>query len=230
MENIHNVTIVSRNFGIFSDRMEAGRFLADELKFYKDSQAVVLGIPRGGVVIAAEIARGLLLPLDMIFSRKIGAPGHPEYAIGAMSEDGEVYLNDEAIAQWQIGQDYIIGRQNRQRLEIQRLSSLFRQFYPKVPVENRIVILTDDGVATGATMQAALWSLIHEHPHRTVVALPVGTEQALTELAKDADEVICLNVPESFSGVGQFYQNFAQVSDEDVASILRSASRKGKQA
>jgi len=215
----------------FKDRVQAGQLLAEELGDLRDKKAVVLGIPRGGIVVAAELALRLNADLDIVLARKLGAPGESELAIGAIAEDGSVFLNEEVVRMMGVTRDYIEQEKARQMVEIRRRSQLIRSVLPKTPLKNRIVIVTDDGVATGATMEAALRALHQEKPQKVIAAIPVASEEALVRISEDADEIICLRRPYYFYAVGQFYNNFFQVGDTDVLRILeKEAGRRAKSA
>jgi len=181
---------------------------------------VVLGIPRGGVAVAYEIAKALNADMDIVLAHKLGTPGHEELAMGSVSEDGTLFLNQELVRKFDIGETYIQQEKARQLTEIQRRTKLIRQVWPKIPLEGRIVIITDDGVATGATIQAALWAVKLEHPKKLIVAIPVGPEDTIKKLAEDVDEILCLRMPPLFDAVGQFYEQFSPVEDNDVLRIL----------
>lgn len=208
----------------FRNRVEAGRLLARELDAHKGPRTVVLGIPRGGVVVAGEVARELGAELDIVLARKIGAPGNPEAAIGAISEDGKLFLDNRLSSYVSERDAYVKAETHRQMERIRELSEQFRAIRPKAALKGRTVILTDDGVATGATMRAAAWAARHEGPERLIIALPVGPVEAIESLAEDADEVIVLRTPPYFAAVGQFYLDFAQVTDEEVERILAEAA------
>lgn len=212
---------------LFENRAEAGRLLARQLETYKPRRPVVLGIPRGGVVVACELAAALDGDMDIDVVRKLGAPGNPELAIGAVAEDGKVFLDKALAAAVGADANYIQQEVALARGEIARRSALYRTAGPKASLAGRVVIVADDGVATGATMQAALWAARLEAPQTVVAAIPVGPPDTLERLAQDADEVICLRVPPFFQAVGQFYDRFEQVSDEEVLELLRGRSRKG---
>lgn len=218
--------IVSDSARYFSDRHEAGQLLARELIDLRGQRAVVLGIPRGGVIIAQELARALDADLDIVLSRKLRTPGYPELAMGSVAEDGKVFLNETVIREMGVDKAYIQQEKTSQLAEINRRSKLFRQALPKVPLSEKPVIVTDDGVATGATFQAALWSVRQEHPKKLIAAIPVGARDTVEMLAKDADETICLRTPPFFSAVGQFYLHFAQIEDDDVLKILEEEQRR----
>ena len=217
MEKIH---IVSCSSEVFADRKEAGCLLADELKIFKNKKAVVLGILRGGIIVAREISLKLDAELDIVLSRKIGAPMSPEFALGAVSENGKLFLNEPVTAYTSMNSEYIQQEKKRQMAEIKGRSRLFRKIQPKISIEGRIAIVVDDGVATGATMLAALWSARQEHPKKLIAAIPVGPKDVLEALAKHADNVICLKAPCFFNAVGQFYAHFDQTKDKDVLAIL----------
>ncbi len=217
-----SLRIFSRSSQRFRDRIEAGRLLDAELSYYRGRSAVVLGIPRGGTVIAAELARALEAEVDIVLAHKLRTPGQAELAMGSVSEDGKLFLNDEVIQELNIGDSYIQQEKIRQMDDIARRTELFRRARPKVDLAGRTVIVTDDGVATGSTTQAALWAVRLEKPAWLVAALPVGPEDTIARLAGDVDEMICLRTPPYFSAVGQFYDRFEAVVDEDVLRILET--------
>ncbi|MDP2991172.1 MAG: phosphoribosyltransferase family protein [Kiritimatiellota bacterium] len=217
------VRILSRSAQPFRDRQEAGELLAAELAELRGQNPVVLGIPRGGVAVAREIAASLDGDLDIILARKLRTPGQTELAMGSVSEHGEVFLNELVIRQLGIGSAEIEHEKTAQMEEIERRRRLLRSVAPKIPLRNRLVIITDDGVATGATMQVAVWAIKQEEPSRLVAALPVAADEAVHRLAGDVDEIVCLRMPLFFGAVGQFYIQFTQVEDSDVLSILKEA-------
>lgn len=223
-----NVRIVSHSNEIFRDRVEAGQLLGNELRYLPDSATVVLGIPRGGLVVARNLARVLQARLDMVLSRKLGAPGNPELAIGAIAEDGRLFLHDRVIEHLEVSDSYIKQERVHQLAEIRRRSQAIREIMPRLSLEGKLVIVTDDGVATGATMQAALWTARHEHPQKLVAALPVGPEETIRQLARYTDETICLRAPTSFSAVGQFYRFFQQVEDNEMMAVIREEQERRK--
>lgn len=206
---------------LFADRVDAGRRLASALKALVGKDAIVLAIPRGGVVVGYEVASALDLPLDVIIPRKIGAPGNPELAIGAMTEDGTVLLDERLVMHLQVSEDYIQKESETQKLEIQRRLKLYRGDIPYPILENRHVILVDDGIATGSTMKAALASVRNRRAKTVLIAIPVGPPSTIRELEREADHVVCLHTPESFYAIGQFYQDFTQTQDEEVARLLK---------
>ena len=219
------IRIISRSDEPFQDRQEAGRLLAGELRQFSREKTVALGIPRGGVIVAREIARELKAEFDIVLAHKLGSPGYAELAIGSVAEDGRVFLNEMLVRKLGVSDDYIEDEKGRQLVEIRRRANLIRRVRPKVPLTGKTVIITDDGVATGATAQAAIWSVRLENPARLIVALPVGPEEALRKLSEDVDDVICLRAPEDFAGVGQFYLRFTPVEDEAVLKILEQEPR-----
>ncbi len=213
--------IISTSGEAFSDRAEAGRMLAEHLSEYGGKAAVILGIPRGGVVVAAELAGALQADLDILISRKLRSPGYPELAMGSISEDGQVFLNESVLAQLNAGKDEIENEKSVQMSEIKRRSELVRKSFPKIPLKGRLVVITDDGVATGATFQTALRAARGEGAEKLVAAIPVGARESLTMISRYADDVVCLRVPPYFAAVGQFYRRFEAVEDEDVLRIMR---------
>ncbi len=219
------IRIISRGDDLFQDRQEAGRLLASELNQFRCEKTVVLGIPRGGVIVAREIARELAAEFDIVLARKLGSPGHAELAIGSVAEDGKTFLNQMLVRGLGVSGDYIEEEKRKQLVEIRRLANLIRRVRPKVPVTGKVVIITDDGVATGATAQAAISSIRLENPARLIVALPVGPRETITKLSEDVDDVICLRAPEDFAAVGQFYLRFTPVDDDAVLKILQQAPR-----
>jgi len=221
--------ILSHHSAPFQDRVEAGQLLGRELAELRGQRAVVLGIPRGGVIVAREVARALGGDLDIVLSRKLGAPGNPEFAIGAVGEDGRVFVSESTLGWLRLSPGYLDREAERQRAEIARRIQLYRSVRPKVPLEGRPVIVTDDGVATGATMQAALWAARQERPSRLIAALPVGPEEALTRLAEGADELVCLQAPDPFQAVSQFYSFFDQTDDAELVELLREEAERSQE-
>jgi putative phosphoribosyl transferase len=219
-----NVRIISHSGARFFDRVEAGYLLANEFNDLKSRNAVVLGIPRGGIIVAQELAHRLEADLDIVLSRKLGTPGESELAMGSLSEDGSVFLNNEVVRMFGVTQSDIEREKDHQMAEIQRRSHLIRGILPRTSLKDRLVIVTDDGVATGATMQAALWAVYQEKPRRLTAAIPVASEEAVNKLAADVDEIVCLRQPAFFYAVGQFYSRFTQVEDEEVLKILKAES------
>ena len=208
---------------LFKDRAQAGRDLAIALERYRGPTTLALGLPRGGVVVAAEVARALDCELDVIVTRKVGAPGNPEYAIGAVAEGGTVALNDEEIRTYGIAEAYVRQEVHRQEQEIERRVRLYRKGDPLPPMKDRTVLVVDDGVATGFTMLAALKAVRAAGAHPVVMATPVIPPSTLDRLQYFCDDAVVLAAPEPFYAVGMFYEDFEQVSDQDVIRILRTA-------
>lgn len=206
---------------MFRDRRHAGEVLASELAEYRGQpDAVLLALPRGGVPVAAAIARNLHLPLDVLPVHKIGAPIQPEYAVGAVASDGLVVLDEEAIAAMHISQadlDSVIAREQEELLRRERE---YRDGRPALTLDGKTAILIDDGLATGYTMLVAVHAAQRERAAKVVVAVPVAPQETIDRLRKEADEVVCAYVPPRLLAVGQFYENFGQVSDEEVRADL----------
>lgn len=206
---------------LFKDRQHAGRLLANVLEKYKDNpDAIVLGLPRGGVVLAYEIAQQLHLPLDIICARKIGAPYNSEFAIGAVTETGDKYIDEEIIDRLNIDEDYILNETASQSKEAQRRLNLYRKGKPPLDLENKIAIIVDDGIATGATMKAAVKTVKSKKAKQIIVATPVASPDTLEEIKGTVNETVCLAAPVFFMAVGQFYENFSQTTDEEVMELL----------
>jgi putative phosphoribosyl transferase len=207
---------------IFADRAEAGRLLAERLLAMRLQHPLVLALPRGGVPVGAEIARRLHAPLDVVFVRKLGAPDQPELAVGAVADGAEIVLNTELVAMLNLDEDYIAVAAQRELAVIEQRRREWAALRPAVEPAGRALIVVDDGVATGMTMQAALRQLKHRKPARLIAAAPVASREAVAMLRREAD-VVCLSSPRRFGSVGSFYQSFLQVSDEEVAALLREA-------
>jgi predicted phosphoribosyltransferase len=222
MSNLH---IVSRASTPFSNRIEAGKLLAENIKGIVSFKSVILGIPRGGIIIANEVARALCAEFDVVLSRKIGAPSNPEFAIGAVSENGDIFINEGVLRQENISKNYIEREKLCQMRVMQLRAESYRQIKRKVILTGKTVVISDDGVATGATMQAAIWAIRQEKPGRIVLALPVAPYDTLKKLAEEVDEIVCLRVPDLFSAVGQFYIDFPQVEDNEVLAVLSRKRR-----
>jgi predicted phosphoribosyltransferase len=204
----------------FTDRQGAGVALADALAYYRGADVLVLGLPRGGVPVAARVAEQLNGELDVIVARKLPSPISQELAIGAITADGERYLNEGLISELGVSDLFLSAITRVQRDEARKREQQYRGGRPPLRVTGRIVILVDDGLATGATMHAAARSVRKQHPARLIVAAPVGSREACDALSADADEVVCPWQPEPFGAVGLYYQNFAQTSDAEVGEIL----------
>jgi predicted phosphoribosyltransferase len=208
----------------FANRHQAGSELASRLEQYRGRyDVVVLALPRGGVPVAFEIAEALDAPLDIFIVRKLGMPGHPEFAMGALASGGVPVLSDDVVRWYGIPQSAIDTVVRQERAELERREREYRRGAPLVDLRGRTVILVDDGLATGATMKAAVLAVRTHEPARVVVAVPVGAPASCAELAAMADEVVCVSKPENFSAVGQWYQEFAQTTDEEVLSLLHAS-------
>lgn len=206
---------------LFKDRKHAGKLLANLLRKYKNSpEAVVVALPRGGVVLGYEIAKDLNLPLDILCARKINAPNNPEFGIGAITDTGESYLDEEIIQHLNIDPDYIQSKIKEESEEAERRFSTYKKGLPIIPLEKKIVILVDDGIATGATMKASIKAIKTKSVKEIIVAVAVASPQSLEEIKKETQDVICLAAPIFFQAVGQFYEVFNQTSDEEVIKLL----------
>jgi predicted phosphoribosyltransferase len=213
---------------MFRDRAEAAQLLGERLRDRKLERPLVLGIPRGGLVVAAGLADELGADLDVVLARKLRAPNQPELAIGAVSENGQVSLNEVANLLSDLSDDYLTKERCVQMEEIRRRKELFRPVRPAAPIAGRSVIVTDDGIATGATMLAALQGVRGHKPKELIVAVPVAAPQQLGPIRRACDDLVCLSTPERFQAVGQFYRDFRQVDDDEVIALLRAAAGKGR--
>lgn len=205
---------------MFAHRTDAGDQLASGLKGRLSDDAVVLGLPRGGVVVAAAIARSLGLDLDVYVVRKLRAPDNPEFAIGALAEDGPPLIEDDIVRRLRIPGEYVAREIEAERAEIRRQVETYRRARPLPPLSNREVAVVDDGIATGSTVNAALIGLRLHHPSRLLVATPVSSPSGIELLSRLSDEVIALEAPDDFWAVGQFYASFDQVTDGEVVEAL----------
>lgn len=210
----------------FKDRKDAGRILAGKLERYANHpNVVVLALPRGGVPVGYEVARQLNAPLDVMIVRKLGVPKHEELAMGAIASGGVRYLNRTVIESLRIPPETLEDVERRETLELMRQEALYRGNRPPLNVEGRIVILVDDGIATGSTMRAAIQVLRSQHAHRIVVATPAAPPAAKWEIEPLVDEFIAVILPADFYGVGQFYEDFSQTDDETVYELVRMGSK-----
>ena len=208
----------------FKNREEAGRRLVERLIQYRDDPtAIIVALPRGGVAVGYQLSLGLHLPLDLFIARKLGAPGNPEYALGAVGETGTVYLNPEAMAAFHLSRSDIQMSIQMQQEEIARRQGLYRQGRQLPTLTDRIVILVDDGIATGSTFFASAQSIRQLKPRRLIGAIPVGPVEIIGEARPQVDELIVLATPDPFWAVGNHYIDFAQVSDHDVVEYLNLA-------
>lgn len=209
---------------MFRDRTEAGQLLAQKLICYKDQPGVVvLGLARGGMPVAFEVAKGLHTPLDVFVVRKLGVPGQKELAMGATASGNVRVLNDSIINALGISPATIETVAAKEEEEIEQRERLYRGARPSIEVENKKIILIDDGLATGSTMRAAVLALRRQHPASVIVAVPVAALSTCEDLKQEVDEIVCLLTPENFFAVGQWYEDFSQITDEEVQEILRSA-------
>jgi predicted phosphoribosyltransferase len=212
---------------IFQDRRQAGRALAQAVrdecgKELSGEDSIVLGLPRGGVPVAFEVARELRLPLDIFVVRKLGVPGQEELAMGAVAGGGVVVMQGDVVSAYRIRPERIDAVVTRERLEMERREVAYRDGRPSLVVEGRTIILVDDGLATGSTMKAAARAL-RPCAHRVVVAVPVAAASTCDELRQEVDRIICVDTPEPFHAVGEFYDNFDQVTDDEVRDLLAQA-------
>src|SRR6201981_1165002 len=210
----------------FANRTEAGRLLAEKLVNYAGrADVIVLGLPRGGVPVANEIARHLRVPLDVFIVRKLGVPGFEELAAGAIASGGVRVLNEDVMRAIPHADQAIEAVTTRETAELERREQIYREGRPAPELRDKIVILVDDGLATGATMRAAVKALQQRGAAKIVMAVPVGPPDTCNELAQQADEAICLSTPPFFQAVGQYYDDFSQTSDDDVRELLNRAAQ-----
>jgi predicted phosphoribosyltransferase len=209
----------------FPNRADAGRFLAEKLARYANrDDVIVLGLPRGGVPVAYEVAKRLRAPLDVFIVRKLGVPGFEELAVGAIASGGVRVLNEDVARALPSANEIIESVTARETAELERREQIYRDGRPAPELRDRIVILIDDGLATGATMRAAVKALRQRGVGKIVVAVPVGPPDTCREFEEDADEVVCGIAPEFFQAVGQYYEDFSQTSDEEVRELLARAA------
>jgi putative phosphoribosyl transferase len=212
---------------IFTNRTEAGRELARRLTRYANRpDVIVLGVPRGGVPVAFEVAAALRAPLDIFVLRKLGVPGHAELAFGAIGSDGVRVLDPDVINGFGLSQLDIELVTVAEKQELKRRERTYRGASPALDVNGRIVILVDDGIATGSSIRAAIRAIRQMNPARIVIATPVAPASTCNRLRSEVDELVCAETPEYFYGVGQFYEDFSQVSDEEVKELLDRAARR----
>ncbi|HEY2973326.1 MAG TPA: phosphoribosyltransferase [Pyrinomonadaceae bacterium] len=211
---------------IFQDRRDAGRQLAARLRRYADrSDVLVLALPRGGVPVAYEVAQKLNAPLDVFLVRKLGVPGYEELAMGAIASGGVRVLNEDIVNYLRIPDEVMDAVAIREQHELERRERAYRGDRPPPDVKDRVVILIDDGLATGSTMRAAAESLRLQKPRRIVVAVPVSSPETCNQFRGEVDEIVCAFTPEHFQGVGLWYEDFSQVSDEEVRELLQQATQ-----
>ena len=210
---------------LFRDRTEAGRKLAQKLKAYANREdVIVLGLPRGGVPVAFEVAKTLNAPLDVFLVRKLGVPGQKEFAMGAIASGGVRILNRKVIESLHISQEAIARTAAQEQRELERREYAYRGDRPSLDLSDRTVILVDDGLATGATMQAAAIAIRQQHPKQIIAAVPVSAPKTCNEFRVKVDEIICAETPRPFIAVGVWYRNFAQTTDAQVQDLLLSAA------
>jgi len=215
----------------FQDRADAGVYLVEQLQKYANKpDTVVLGLPRGGVVVAYEVARGLGLPLDVFLVRKLGVPGYEELALGAIASGGVQVINQEVLRSIRISPSQIQEIAAKETEELKRRERVYRHNREPLAVRGRTVILVDDGLATGATMRAAVAALGKLGPRKIVIAVPVASVEACAEFRKAVDEIVCGITPAQFRAVGAWYEDFSQTTDQEVIQLLREAETPGETA
>jgi predicted phosphoribosyltransferase len=222
--------LMSHGARLFYDRVDAGRRLGESLKAYRDQGALVLAIPRGGVPVAAEVARYLRGELDVVVARKLGVPGHEELAMGAVAASGGVFLNEDIIADLGVSVARLSAAIARERQAAEGLEQRLRGGRARAPIAGRVVIVVDDGLATGATMRAAVQSVRKEGPSKVVVAVPVGSREACAALSGIVDDLVCVAQPEVFLAVGLHYTHFEPTTDEEVRRLLTEAAQRRVQS
>ncbi len=214
---------------MFRDRKDAGERLAVRLAYLRDRDPVILALPRGGVAIAAEIARALGAPLDIVLVRKIGVPWQPELALGAVSDGAapEIFIDEDMVERLGVPSDYVRDETARQIAEVERRRRIYCAGRPPVEVKGRTAIVVDDGIATGATMRVALRAVRRREPARLVLAAPVAAAETLRSLKDEADETACLETPAGLGAIGFYYADFHQMSDAEVTALLAAAPLQG---
>jgi putative phosphoribosyl transferase len=210
---------------MFKNRQDAGRRLAARLMKYKDEHPVVLGLPRGGVPVAYEVATALNAPLDIVVVRKLGAPGEPELGIGAVvdGDHPQSVLNEEVVRLLGVSEDYVNREVARELFEIRRREESYRSGRSPEGIEGRTAIVIDDGIATGGSVRAALRGVRRSNPIRLILAVPVAPPETVESLQPEVDDLVCLSMPVFFHAVGQFYEDFRQTTDEEVVQLLEAA-------
>jgi len=212
---------------LFRDRKDAGRKLARALAEFVGMHVVVLGMPRGGVVVAREVAEALSAPLDIVVTRKIGAPGEPEFALGAVTQEGDVIVDRQATASVGTTAEYLQEEVRRKKAEVSERMKNLRGDKPYPDLEGKTVVIVDDGMATGNSMRAAVQSVGRRGPKEVIVAVPVAPSEAVSEISREGVRVVCLEQPRFFFAIGQFYSNFEQVEDSEVRKLLEAAWKEG---
>ena len=206
----------------FKDRVDAGKKLASALTKYKGEQAIIFALPRGGVVLGYEIAKELAVPLDLVITRKIGYPGQEEYAIGAVAEDGHTICDPSAVAL--IDHNWLDSQIEKGMLEAKRRREVYLHGREPLPVNGKVAIIVDDGIATGLTISLAIKEIKHRHPGKIVVAVPVSSKEAAMRIRAEVDDFIALYVPAYFMAVGEHYEKFLQIDDEEVIELIALSS------
>ena len=210
----------------FANRTEAGKVLATRLAAYANTlNTLVLALPRGGVPVAYEVAIRLHLPLDVMVVRKLGVPGREEMAFGAIASGGVRLLNRETIRSWQISKRAIESITAQEQRELERRENAYRDDRPKPVIKGKTILLIDDGLATGATMHAAVTALRQQHPARIVVAVPTAAPSTCAQFRHEVDEIVCAITPDPFEAVGRWYKDFTQTTDDQVRDLLRKAAK-----
>ena len=208
---------------IYKDRHDAGRALAEKLKKYADENPVIIGIPRGGVVLGYEVAKALNAPLDIIVARKIGAPQNPELGIGAIAPGKVTILNNELVSMLSVSKQQLERIIEQETSEMNRRINVYRKGLPDLDLNNKTVIVVDDGIATGISTMAAIASIKLSKPKKIILAVPVCPSDSVNKFEENVDEFICLNARADFYAVGQYYDNFEQTTDEEVIDLLQKA-------
>ncbi len=207
---------------IFKDRIDAGKQLADKLKEFKDNKDVVLlALPRGGIILAYEVAKKINAPIDIVVPRKIASPDNEEFAIGAISETGEGVFDDDIISSYGISKEYIDQKVEEEKKEAERRLKVYRGDKEAINLKDKIVILVDDGIATGNTIFAAIKSVKSKKPKKIIVAVPVLPPDTIAPVEKLVDELIYIDAPPMFGAIGKFYKVFGQTKDEEVVEIMK---------
>lgn len=215
-----------REFGLFKDRHDAGQRLAQKLVGYKGAKdAIIIALPRGGVAVGYDISLALRLPLDVFITRKLGAPSNPELAMGALAETGYRHLNEDVIREYHVSDAQLEEETQRQKSEITRRLNRYRGGRTLPSLKGRTVILVDDGIATGATFFASLGALLKAEAAKIVAAVPVAPPRIVADLKSLVDEVVVLHMSEWFFGIGQFYEEFLQVEDDEVIACLEAVRK-----
>ncbi len=213
---------------VFRDRVDAGQKLAKKLEYLKGKDLIVVAIPRGGVVVGGEVARLLKVPLELIIPRKIGAPGNPELAIGAVISPNEVVINESLKRSLNVSDEYLKEVIEEETKEIERREKKYFGKHQPLEIQGKVLVLVDDGLATGYTALATIRALRKKKPKEIILAVPVAPKETISFLSKETDEIICLETPTFFYAVGQFYDDFSQTTDEEVIEILKKYKKEAE--